>query len=344
MGRKLFTLAAAISALLCAATLLLWTLSYAHALRWDQYAAGGYRSIMLDCGSIVLTTGSADPAATTSWRFWQAPPRNWGGPHLSEDGSSFGFGHAESSWTPPGGGQAQFQREWWAPYWFPAVLTAVLPTIWIWRRLRPALGASIVRRWPAFAAGPPMRRSQRVLTCAAAICLALALATCALWVRSFRRTDYLRFGGPARPFVVWSAGGRLVANAGAAHESGRTGWQWRTYREYDDNPWERYIPGVAARKLAWGDFGYVQGSYPVTGAPAGRPARERFRMIVFPGWLPAILLALLPAWWFPRRWREFRARWRAGRNVCARCAYDLRGNTSGVCPECGTPAVQTAAG
>ena len=27
-----------------------------------------------------------------------------------------------------------------------------------------------------------------------------------------------------------------------------------------------------------------------------------------------------------------------GRRCCARCGYDLTGNTSGVCPECGTPA------
>lgn len=29
---------------------------------------------------------------------------------------------------------------------------------------------------------------------------------------------------------------------------------------------------------------------------------------------------------------------RRRRGLCTRCAYDLRGNTSGVCPECGTPA------
>src|SRR3954451_12823118 len=100
MGRKFFTLAAATSALLCAATLLLWTSSYMQALRWDRYSGARYRSIMFDCGSIVLTIGSADPAATTPWRFWKAAPRIWGGPHLSQERGSFGFGHAESSWLP----------------------------------------------------------------------------------------------------------------------------------------------------------------------------------------------------------------------------------------------------
>ena len=53
------------------------------------------------------------------------------------------------------------------------------------------------------------------------------------------------------------------------------------------------------------------------------------------GWLPATLAALLPAgravrWWLRRR----RAR---ERGICAGCGYDLRGNVSGVCPECGSP-------
>lgn len=34
------------------------------------------------------------------------------------------------------------------------------------------------------------------------------------------------------------------------------------------------------------------------------------------------------------RLQERRHRWRAG--LCANCGYDLAGNISGVCPECGT--------
>jgi hypothetical protein len=46
------------------------------------------------------------------------------------------------------------------------------------------------------------------------------------------------------------------------------------------------------------------------------------------------------AWWLavsgPRTARRGLRRWR---NQCAECAYSLRGNTSGVCPECGSPAI-----
>lgn len=51
-------------------------------------------------------------------------------------------------------------------------------------------------------------------------------------------------------------------------------------------------------------------------------------------WPLVTLLSLLPLWCFVAspiiRWRR---RYRGG---CRTCGYDLRGNTSGVCPECGT--------
>jgi hypothetical protein len=336
MGRKLFTFAAGVCSLLCASILLLWAFSHTCAMEWDRYAGGSYRSILSDSGSIVFTRQPANPAVTTAWRSWTARPGNWGGPHLDREAGTLGFGASAGPGSRPGWRLVFWEPHWWAPYWFGATLTAVLPAIWIWRQLRPALGASIARRWPAVA-DRPMRRSERLLARASAVCLLLGLATAALWARSFWWSVSLRFGGPARPSVIWSAGGRLIVSAGVSYESGTTGWRWRTHRTYEDNPWEAAIPGVARRMWARGDFGYVEGSYPLPAVPGGPPpARERFRMLVFPTWIPPLLLWLLPAWWFPRRWREVRTRYRAARNVCARCAYDLRGNTSGVCPECGT--------
>jgi hypothetical protein len=139
--------------------------------------------------------------------------------------------------------------------------------------------------------------------------------------------------------MLSSRGGRFVVQAGVPYESGNIGWWWRSYREYDNGPWEEFIPGVAARKLGWGDFRYVKGSYLLARGPMAGPARGRFRMIVFQGWLPPIVLGLLPAWWFPRVRRAYRARRRSAAGLCMQCAYDLRGNPTGVCPECGTPAV-----
>jgi len=53
---------------------------------------------------------------------------------------------------------------------------------------------------------------------------------------------------------------------------------------------------------------------------------------VIPLWIPFILAGILP-FVLVRRSRARRARL-AGR--CRSCGYDLTGNTSGVCPECGT--------
>ena len=54
-------------------------------------------------------------------------------------------------------------------------------------------------------------------------------------------------------------------------------------------------------------------------------------IVQLPLWIPFLLFALPTAllWYLDRR------RYPAGR--CQRCGYDLTGNVSGRCPECGTP-------
>lgn len=54
--------------------------------------------------------------------------------------------------------------------------------------------------------------------------------------------------------------------------------------------------------------------------------------------VPTVLFALYPTIAFirgPLRRRRVRRRERKG--LCIQCAYDLTGNVSGVCPECGVP-------
>ena len=52
-------------------------------------------------------------------------------------------------------------------------------------------------------------------------------------------------------------------------------------------------------------------------------------------WLPFLLCALYPTWAFARG--HVRRRHRRKRGLCLRCGYDLTGNVSGVCSECGVP-------
>ena len=52
-----------------------------------------------------------------------------------------------------------------------------------------------------------------------------------------------------------------------------------------------------------------------------------------PFWQPVLLLLAYPVAAFA--WRVFRGRRRNRMGLCERCGYNLTGNISGVCPECG---------
>lgn len=62
--------------------------------------------------------------------------------------------------------------------------------------------------------------------------------------------------------------------------------------------------------------------------------------VIVPAWLPAAVAAIIPClWshgWLRRRYLRFVGR-------CPQCGYNLTANTSGICPECGTPATRGAA-
>jgi hypothetical protein len=77
-------------------------------------------------------------------------------------------------------------------------------------------------------------------------------------------------------------------------------------------------------------FGFKWGRYslPSTGSRPGQRAVE----LVVPIWVLVALTAPLPA---RAAWKRLRRLRRSG--TCSKCSYDLTGNTSGICPECGTP-------
>ena len=60
------------------------------------------------------------------------------------------------------------------------------------------------------------------------------------------------------------------------------------------------------------------------------------RFLRIPTWMPPVVFGAFPLislWGIPRRRRKLRR----ARGQCVTCGYDLTGNLSGVCPECGTP-------
>ena len=71
--------------------------------------------------------------------------------------------------------------------------------------------------------------------------------------------------------------------------------------------------------------------------PAGLRSRwARQGTLHVPLWFPLCLTAIGPAVWLLEFRRRRRARRWAREGRCAACGYDLAGNTSGICPECGT--------
>jgi hypothetical protein len=69
-------------------------------------------------------------------------------------------------------------------------------------------------------------------------------------------------------------------------------------------------------------------------SPSNDPTAAFYFGLVIPWWELLTLPALLPCLWIALRWLRPKAR-SAGR--CRACDYDLTGNASGICPECGTP-------
>lgn len=107
---------------------------------------------------------------------------------------------------------------------------------------------------------------------------------------------------------------------------------------YFDRADARHVPGL--RKLntnlyygfrGWETTWWPDGSLAYWASSSEPGARNRgFRL---PLWMPLAISLVYPLWhltpWHRRRIRR-------KHNQCVACGYSLTGNTSGVCPECGT--------
>jgi hypothetical protein len=164
--------------------------------------------------------------------------------------------------------------------------------------------------------------------------LILFVATAALWVRSYWRSDLFGWIQPVQPqadslFIHLESGrGGLSIYAGfRSHWDGatciRTGWLWVS----DDRP---PIPHAGwGRDNRWG-FGYQ----------SIRLTSVDYRWFIFPAWLPTCLFAALP---LSRLGLSIRHRRRIREGHCRQCGYDLRA-TRHRCPECGARIPPSPAG
>jgi hypothetical protein len=119
--------------------------------------------------------------------------------------------------------------------------------------------------------------------------------------------------------------------------SGSSGpWNWGEVDITGEGKWVAEDVGFGEPTETWGPFGWNELPRPFTGMYSGtRPPDGIIRSFFFPVWLLFSALALLPA--LKLLGLVVRVR-RKARFNCIECGYNLTGNTSGVCPECGTAA------
>jgi hypothetical protein len=79
--------------------------------------------------------------------------------------------------------------------------------------------------------------------------------------------------------------------------------------------------------------GFGAYEYTYTAGRQNAAQHERHRYIESPLWFPFVLLSVYP---IIRFMRSLRGDVRTEKGLCHKCGYDLTGNVTGVCSECGT--------
>jgi hypothetical protein len=182
---------------------------------------------------------------------------------------------------------------------------------------------------------------RRLVNLLTALSLLLCVAVCVLWVRSYRVVDELTYTSDRSRTIVTTAEGGfdLVVQNDDLFRQTRQGWNWRhsSDRGIGRLPWRQSVSSSQnpfaqpPRRepllgLWWGTLN--------TAAPY-RAAPVSSFIAMGPVWPFALPWAILPALWTVRRIRCARRNRRHARGLCRSCGYDLAGNVSGVCPECG---------
>ena len=104
---------------------------------------------------------------------------------------------------------------------------------------------------------------------------------------------------------------------------------------------EGLFPDLADHVYAYLDDGFPTGNDPIYShlIPHLSVQPPVFWGLMIPHWLVCLSFAILPAIWL-LKWNKRR---QLGPNACPACGYDLTGNESGECPECGHASESEAA-
>jgi hypothetical protein len=149
--------------------------------------------------------------------------------------------------------------------------------------------------------------------------LVLCAATVTLWVRSYRWEHLVPVEGSSQSCAIMTSRGKVVAF-------------YYPNRKVVDRPitrpaMDRGIGNPLDHSIACLGFVYVADHQLWW---RGRSVGHLGRILAVPDWFLYLVFLILPAVWF--RWGRGRLR----EGFCVKCGYNLTGNVSGVCPECGT--------
>ena len=191
----------------------------------------------------------------------------------------------------------------------------------------------------------------RLVDAAAVLSLVLMLATAAAWASGERwPAAWARLPGStaARAQFVAARGGCAYFISQQASQSPDGSWSaevtapGRTVVRSGARPPTKLFVNFLrpSRTMLWFDFDRSPGVPMkfVTPSGAAGTCTTTYQVTSMPPWAVIGALAFVPAArWRRSALRRLRRRARAARGLCSACGYDLSGNTSGVCPECGTP-------
>jgi hypothetical protein len=198
---------------------------------------------------------------------------------------------------------------------------------------------------------------KRLFTLGSVLSLLMCLATMGLWMRSHRYADYAWTPakttsslGTSLRIVFLSRHGTVTMYWSGKQGVGTWGVDSRPIEAEDREsllPWSMYGNGAILRQGSWAGITYLQWRG-FLGVPWSNARPQSQPMTVECVVVPYVWVALL---WIAAPVadialalvRRLRVRDYKAQRRCLACGYSLRGNTSGVCPECGTAVTQDPA-
>ncbi len=177
---------------------------------------------------------------------------------------------------------------------------------------------------------------RRLFTVVSVLSLLLCVAGELLWARGHSVTDCWTLrrdrmdSGGCRMIEVMATSAKGTLELIIGHATG-PGPASPSFRYSQGPPFTLAYPTFTPALIDKGGFRVVMQPAAVW---SGVPVPDGSQTVIdVPDWFIVSIFSFIPLLWSIRQ----RRRRDVGRRLCPACRYDLHGNVSGTCPECGTP-------